>query len=130
MASLRLEGIEKRWPNGRTALRGIDLEVGDGEFLVLVGPSGCGKSTLLRIVAGLTPPSAGRVVIGDRDVTDLRAPGADERVSREGLGTSWLLVGPLPAGTYRAEAVAEDGRRGEGRIRLAGEYEEVLEVEL
>jgi ABC-type sugar transport system ATPase subunit len=70
MANLRLEAIEKTWPGGHVALRGVDLAVEDGERMVLVGPSGCGKSTALRLVAGLEAPSAGRVWIGDRDVTD------------------------------------------------------------
>ena len=49
----------------------LDLEIGDGEFLVLVGPSGCGKTTSLRMLAGLEDVNAGRILIGDRDVTDL-----------------------------------------------------------
>jgi ABC-type sugar transport system ATPase subunit len=70
VAAIRLEGIEKVYPNGHAAIRPLDLEIADGEFLVLVGPSGCGKSTLLRLVAGLESPSAGRIVIGGSDVTD------------------------------------------------------------
>ena len=69
MAAIRLEGIEKVYPNGHAAIRPLDLEIADGEFLVLVGPSGCGKSTLLRLVAGLEAPTAGRIVIGDSDAT-------------------------------------------------------------
>jgi multiple sugar transport system ATP-binding protein len=53
------------------AVDSLDLEIGDGEFLVLVGPSGCGKSTTLRMLAGLEPIDDGRVFIGDRDVTDV-----------------------------------------------------------
>ena len=56
---LELSGVRKRFGSGVEALAGIDLSVGRGEFLSIVGPSGCGKSTLLRIIAGLTPPSAG-----------------------------------------------------------------------
>ena len=56
---LELCGVTKRFASGLEALAGIDLGVARGEFLSLLGPSGCGKSTLLRIVAGLTPPSAG-----------------------------------------------------------------------
>ena len=70
MAAIRLEAIEKVYPNGHTAIRRLDLEIADGEFLVLVGPSGCGKSTLLRLLAGLETPTAGHVVIGGTDVTD------------------------------------------------------------
>ena len=56
---VELRGVAKRFASGLVALAGIDLTVERGEFLSLLGPSGCGKSTLLRIVAGLTPPSAG-----------------------------------------------------------------------
>jgi multiple sugar transport system ATP-binding protein len=71
MASVRLEGIKKTYPNGHVAAQGLDLEIVDGEFMVLVGPSGCGKSTALRMIAGLETPTGGRILIGDRDVTVL-----------------------------------------------------------
>jgi ABC-type sugar transport system ATPase subunit len=71
MASIRLEQVWKKYPNGHVAARGVNLAIADGEFMVLVGPSGCGKSTALRMIAGLETPSEGRVVIGDRDVTEL-----------------------------------------------------------
>ncbi|MCS6856752.1 MAG: sn-glycerol-3-phosphate ABC transporter ATP-binding protein UgpC [Sandaracinaceae bacterium] len=70
MTSLSLVGIQKQLGKLQI-LRGIDLEVESGEFIVLVGPSGCGKSTLLRTVAGLEIPDAGRIHIGGRDVTHL-----------------------------------------------------------
>jgi multiple sugar transport system ATP-binding protein len=69
MASVRLAGVEKIYPNGHVAARGLDIAITDGEFMVLVGPSGCGKSTALRMIAGLETPTAGQVLIGDRDVT-------------------------------------------------------------
>lgn len=69
MASVRIEGLSKRF-GAVEALAPTDLAIEDGEFVVIVGPSGCGKSTLLRLVAGLEEPSAGRVRIADRDVTD------------------------------------------------------------
>jgi len=56
---LELHGVTKRFATGVEALAGVDLQVTRGEFLSVLGPSGCGKSTLLRIIAGLTPPSAG-----------------------------------------------------------------------
>ena len=71
MASVRLAGVEKVYPNGHVAARGLDIDIADGEFMVLVGPSGCGKSTALRMIAGLETPTAGRVLIGDRDVTEV-----------------------------------------------------------
>jgi multiple sugar transport system ATP-binding protein len=72
MASVRLEGVTKTYPNGHVAAKGLDLEIRDGEFMVLVGPSGCGKSTALRMIAGLETPTGGRILIGDRDVTTLQ----------------------------------------------------------
>ncbi|HEU5040344.1 MAG TPA: sn-glycerol-3-phosphate ABC transporter ATP-binding protein UgpC [Gemmatimonadales bacterium] len=71
MARVRLEQVEKVYPNGHVAARGLDFAIADGEFMVLVGPSGCGKSTALRMIAGLETPTGGRVLIGDRDVTAL-----------------------------------------------------------
>ncbi|GAB3196964.1 diacetylchitobiose ABC transporter ATP-binding protein MsiK [Geodermatophilus arenarius] len=61
----------------RPAVDALDLQVEDGEFLVLVGPSGCGKSTSLRMLAGLEDVDSGRILIGDRDVTDLPAKARD-----------------------------------------------------
>jgi multiple sugar transport system ATP-binding protein len=71
MASVRLQRVRKTYPNGHVAAQGLDLEIVDGEFMVLVGPSGCGKSTALRMVAGLETPTEGQIFIGDREVTDL-----------------------------------------------------------
>jgi multiple sugar transport system ATP-binding protein len=71
MAQVRLEGVRKVYENGFVAVHGVDLDVADGEFVVLVGPSGCGKSTTLRMVAGLETISAGRLFIGDRLVNDV-----------------------------------------------------------
>lgn len=72
MATVTFEAASRLYPGAeRPAVNGFDLEISDGEFLVLVGPSGCGKSTTLRMLAGLEDVSSGRILIGDRDVTDL-----------------------------------------------------------
>ncbi|MBJ7538760.1 ABC transporter ATP-binding protein [Marinomonas transparens] len=68
MASVKLKNIHKEF-NGVKILKGIDLDVNDGEFCVFVGPSGCGKSTLLRIISGLDDASSGEIEIADKDVT-------------------------------------------------------------
>ena len=76
MATLSLSSVKKQF--GQTqVLHGIDLEVNDGEMIVVVGASGCGKSTLLRIVAGLETPSSGTVRIDGRDVTKLEPADRD-----------------------------------------------------
>ncbi len=72
MASVTFDSATRVYPGGtRPAVDNLDLEIGDGEFLVLVGPSGCGKSTSLRMLAGLEEVNDGRILIGDRDVTDV-----------------------------------------------------------
>jgi multiple sugar transport system ATP-binding protein len=65
---IQIEGLTKRFA-GVTAVDRITLEIDAGEFLVLLGPSGCGKSTLLRMIAGLIPPSAGRLLLNGQDIT-------------------------------------------------------------
>ena len=71
MARIVLDSVSKAFDKDVLAVSDVTMEIGDGEFMVLVGPSGCGKSTLLRIIAGLEEVSAGEVMIGERVVTDL-----------------------------------------------------------
>jgi ABC-type sugar transport system ATPase subunit len=120
MASIRLDQVWKKYPNGHVAARGVNLAIGDGEFMVLVGPSGCGKSTALRMIAGLETPTEGRVVIGDRDVTEL--PPQDRDIAmvfqsyalyphmtvRENLGFGLRMRGVAPAAIAgRVESAAK-----------------------
>ncbi|MDR0782986.1 MAG: sn-glycerol-3-phosphate ABC transporter ATP-binding protein UgpC [Propionibacteriaceae bacterium] len=71
MATVSFEGATRIYPGSdHPAVDKLDLEIGDGEFMVLVGPSGCGKSTSLRMLAGLEEVNEGRIFIGERDVTD------------------------------------------------------------
>ncbi|AZO78030.1 MULTISPECIES: ABC transporter ATP-binding protein [unclassified Bosea (in: a-proteobacteria)] len=70
MAEITIDGIAKSFGTAR-ALEQIDLTVADGEFVALLGPSGCGKTTLLRIIAGLESATSGRIVIGERDLTEV-----------------------------------------------------------
>ena len=68
MAGVTFEGVTKTYPDGTTAVNSLDLDIGDGEFMVLVGPSGCGKTTALRMAAGLEDISSGVMRIGNRIV--------------------------------------------------------------
>ena len=78
MSALRLEGVSKHWGTA-VAVEQASFATRSGALVVLLGPSGCGKSTTLRMIAGLDTPSAGRILIDERDVT--AAPPADRRIS-------------------------------------------------
>ena len=77
MAQVHLRGVKKTYDNKVAVIHGIDMEISDGEFIVIVGPSGCGKSTLLRMVAGLERITGGQVAIGDRVVNELEPKDRD-----------------------------------------------------
>ena len=74
MAPITFSHVTKRFDD-TTAVDDLNIEVGDGEFLVLVGPSGCGKTTALRMLAGLEDITSGRIMIGDRVINNV-APGS------------------------------------------------------
>lgn len=76
MAGVRLVGVTKRFGN-TVAVAKTDLDIKDGEFMVLVGPSGCGKSTTLRMIAGLEMPTEGEIYIGERNVTHVEPKDRD-----------------------------------------------------
>jgi sn-glycerol 3-phosphate transport system ATP-binding protein len=77
MANVTLRNVHKTYPGGVEAIKGINFEVGDGQFCVLVGPSGCGKSTLLRMVAGLETITGGDIDIGGRIVNQIEPADRD-----------------------------------------------------
>src|ERR687894_24019 len=71
MAEITFQNVWKRYTDGFEAVKDMSLEIGDGEFMILVGPSGCGKSTALRMIAGLEDISDGELIIGGEVVNDL-----------------------------------------------------------
>jgi sn-glycerol 3-phosphate transport system ATP-binding protein len=77
MANVTLRNVRKTYAGGFEAIKGIDFEIGDGQFCVLVGPSGCGKSTLLRMVAGLETITSGEIDIGGRVVNQVEPAARD-----------------------------------------------------
>src|SRR4051794_37542560 len=77
MGDIAFDSVWKVYADGTQAVRAVDLQVPDGELMVLVGPSGCGKTTLLRMVAGLEEVTAGTIRIGEREVNDVTAKNRD-----------------------------------------------------
>ena len=119
MAGITLKGLKKSYGTAHV-IKGVDIEIEDGEFVVFVGPSGCGKSTLLRMIAGLEDISAGELSIGGKVVNDL--PPKDRGVAmvfqsyaifphmsvRENVGFGLTIAGATKA--EKAEKVANAAR--------------------
>jgi putative ABC transport system ATP-binding protein len=102
-AMLRLENVVKTYGSGEIAvhaLRGIDLDVGAGDFVVLLGPSGSGKTTLLNVVGGIESPTSGRVVADGVDLTSLDADGRTE-YRRSHAGFVFQFFNLIPTLTAR-----------------------------
>ena len=110
--SARFEGVSKSY-GSVVALAELDLLVDDGELLTVVGPSGCGKTTALRLLAGLEDPTAGRVHVGGRDVTDAAA--APPR-RRDGVPGPGAVPAPDRAREHRVRA-ADPRREPDARPR-------------
>jgi sn-glycerol 3-phosphate transport system ATP-binding protein len=123
MATLSLSAVRKQF--GQTqVLHGIDLEVADGEMIVVVGASGCGKSTLLRIVAGLETPTSGTVRIDGRDVTRLEP--ADRDIAM--VFQNYALYPHMSVFDNMAYGLRIRGMRIEEIRRRVGEAAEMLEI--
>ncbi len=71
MANVKIQNLNKKYPNGFHAVKDVNLSIEDKEFMILVGPSGCGKTTTLRMIAGLEDISSGEMIIGDQVVNDV-----------------------------------------------------------
>ncbi|WP_422737278.1 ABC transporter ATP-binding protein [Micromonospora sp. WMMD729] len=122
-ASISLQGIQKRYPNGTEAVRELSLDVRAGELVVLIGPSGCGKSTVLRMINRLIEPTAGRILLGDEDVTD-----ADPVRLRRRIGYVIQNVGLFPHQTIRANVATVPSLLRWSRQRTRARVDELLDL--
>jgi ABC-type sugar transport system ATPase subunit len=104
MPTIRTQAISKTFPDGTVALRTINLEVNDGELMVLVGPSGCGKTTLLRIISGLETPSEGELFFDEQKITQLPPDKRD-------LGMVFQNYAPLPTSDCFQKYIAGSGNK-------------------
>jgi multiple sugar transport system ATP-binding protein len=120
VVGVRLSAVTKRFGPATVAIDDLDLEVGDGEFLVLLGPSGCGKSTALRLVAGLERPDAGTISIGARCVDDVAAEDRDVAM----VFQSYALY---PHMSVRRNLAFSLGPRGVSRVERDREVARVAE---
>jgi multiple sugar transport system ATP-binding protein len=124
MARVSIQGLERHHTGAEAAaLSALDLEIADGELLVLVGPSGCGKSTALRLIAGLDTPDRGRILIGDRDVSAVPPQDRDVAMVFQGyalyphLSVRENIAFPLK---MRGVAAAERARRVDEAAAMLG----------
>lgn len=120
---IRLEGVQKEYPDGTRAVIDLSLDVAAGELVVLLGPSGCGKSTILRMVNRLVEPTAGRILLGDEDVTHV-----DPVALRRRIGYVIQGVGLFPHQTVRANVATVPRLLGWSRARTTQRVDELLEL--
>ncbi|MFG3683067.1 ABC transporter ATP-binding protein [Micromonospora chalcea] len=122
-ASITLERIRKRYPDGTEAVRELSLQVGAGELAVLIGPSGCGKSTVLRMINRLIEPTGGRILLGDDDVTRV-----DPVALRRRIGYVIQNVGLFPHQTVSANVATVPGLLSWPKQRTRARVGELLEL--
>ena len=118
MAGISFDDVAKVYPDGTRAVSGFDLDVADGEFMVLVGPSGSGKSTALRMVAGLEDISEGLIRIGDRVVNHVPARDRDLAMVFQSYALQQVATPqqPLPLGLPRSRRSRSSSFCGRGTI--------------
>jgi multiple sugar transport system ATP-binding protein len=124
MGSIKLYAVEK-WFDDLQVIKGIDLEIMDGEFIILVGPSGCGKSTLLRMIGGLEDTSRGSIILDDADVTD-------QPPSKRGLSMVFQSYALYPHMTVRENmgfSLKVAGTQKEEIDNKVGEAAQILKLE-
>src|SRR3954464_14703813 len=126
MASVTYDRASRIYPGSdKPAVDALDLEIADGEFLVLVGPSGCGKSTSLRMLAGLEDVDRGDILIGDRKVTHLKPKDRDIAM----VSQSYALYPPMTVADNMGFALKiTDGGKDEIAKRVA-EAAKILDLE-
>ncbi|SCE79967.1 osmoprotectant transport system ATP-binding protein [Micromonospora purpureochromogenes] len=122
-ASITLDGIRKRYPDGTEAVRELSLEVKAGELVVLIGPSGCGKSTVLRMVNRLIEPTGGRILLGDEDITRV-----DPVKLRRRIGYVIQNVGLFPHQTVHTNVGTVPRLLGWPKERIRRRADELLEL--
>ena len=121
--AIRLEGVSKVYPDGTTAVEALDLDVPEGELVVLVGPSGCGKSTTLKMINRLVEPSGGRIIIDGEDVTSV-----DPVRLRRRIGYVIQQVGLFPHQTVGANVATVPRLVRWDSRRTAARVDELLEL--
>jgi ABC-type sugar transport system ATPase subunit len=130
MAGTTLTGVSRVFPGGIVACDGLDLDVRDGELLVLVGPSGSGKTTILRLIAGLDRPTSGEISIGGCVVNGLPARRRNVAMvfQYHALYPHWTAYKNIAFGLRRKSAGDSAGNRGEVRQRVL-ETAQLLRIE-
>jgi putative ABC transport system ATP-binding protein len=127
---IRVRGLRKVYHTGKVdveALRGVDLDVAEGEFLSIVGPSGSGKSTLFHIIGGLTPPSAGEVVVAGRNVSAVGDAGRTE-LRRKYVSFVFQKFNLLPNLTARDNIRTALSIAGLSTVRFDNSFTNILEL--
>jgi osmoprotectant transport system ATP-binding protein len=120
---IRLEGVGKRYADGTVAVHDLDLDVPEGELVVLVGPSGCGKSTTLKMVNRLIEPTSGRILLQGEDVTRV-----DPVALRRRMGYVIQQVGLFPHQSVGANVATVPRLLGWDRARITRRVSELLEL--
>jgi len=120
---IRLRGVGKTYDDGTIAVQELDLDVAEGELVVLVGPSGCGKSTTLKMINRLIEPTTGRIEIDGRDVTDV-----DPVELRRSIGYVIQQVGLFPHQRVTDNVMTVPVLVGEPKSRARSRAEELLEL--
>ena len=122
-AAIRLDGVRKQYPNGTVAVTDLSLHIPAGEVVVLVGPSGCGKSTILRMLNRLVEPTAGRIYLGEEEVTHV-----DTVHLRRRMGYVIQHVGLFPHQTVRENIGTVPRLLGWPRARITERVDELLNL--